>query len=120
MGGCVKGGVHGEFPGLQNDQLFMQTDLAPTTDYRTILSEVIIRRMANPNIGTVFPGFEDYAPLDVVHGIDLTPQYGPGQPVAPIVSELLSLSADSLTVLWNEIDFAQGYRVEMRTDPEGD
>ena len=76
--------------------------------------------MANPNIGNIFPGFEEYAPLDVVHGIDLTPQYGPGQPEAPIVSELLSLGENSLTVVWNEVDFAKGYRVEMRTDPEGD
>ena len=120
MGGCVKGGMHGEFPGLQNDQLFMQTDLRPTTDYRQILSEVVIRRMANPNIGNIFPGYEEYAPLDVVHGVDLTPQYGPGQPEAPIVSEVLALEEGSLTVVWNEVDFAKGYRVEMRNDPEGD
>ncbi|MCB1120891.1 MAG: DUF1501 domain-containing protein [Verrucomicrobiae bacterium] len=120
MGGSVKGGVHGTFPGLRNDQLFSQTDLAPTTDYRTILSEVIIRRMANPNIGNIFPGFEEYAPLNLVEGIDLTPQYGPGQPAAPIVSEVLALGGDSLTVVWNQVDFAEGYRVEMRNDPEGD
>ena len=120
MGGSVKGGVHGNFPGLQNDQLFMQTDLRPTTDYRTILSEVIIRRMANPNIGNIFPGLEEYAPLDLVEGIDLTPQYGPGQPEAPVVSEALALGDGSMQITWNEIDFAKGYRVEMRTEPEGD
>lgn len=120
MGGSVKGGLHGEFPGLQNDQLFSQTDLAPTTDYRTILSEVIMRRLANPNIGTIFPGFEEYAPLDIVEGIDLDIQYGPGQPEAPIVSEVLALGDDSLTVIWNQVDFAEGYRVEMRGDPEAD
>jgi uncharacterized protein (DUF1501 family) len=120
MGGSIKGGVHGNFPGLQNDQLFMQTDLQPTTDNRTILSEVIIRRMANPNIGTIFPGLDEYAPLNVVEGIDLTPQYGPGEPAAPIVSEVLALGDNSLTVVWDEVDFARGYRVEMRTDSEGD
>ncbi|MCZ6672261.1 MAG: DUF1501 domain-containing protein [Verrucomicrobia bacterium] len=120
MGGSVKGGVHGTFPGLQNDQLFMQTDLKPTTDYRTILSEVIIRRMANPNIGNIFPGFDEYQPLDLVEGIDLTPQYGPGQPEAPVVSELLTLGDNTIQVTWNEVDFAKGYRVEMRTDEAGD
>lgn len=120
MGGNVKGGVHGDFPGLQNDQLFSQTDLKPTTDYRTILSEVIIRRMANPNIGNIFPGLEEYQPLNLVDGIDLTPQYGPGHPEAPVVSEVLSLGDGTLQVVWDEVDFAKGYRIQMRTDPEGD
>ncbi len=120
MGGNVRGGVHGEFPGLQNDQLFSQTDLKPTTDYRTILSEVIIRRMANPNIGNIFPGLEDYQPLNLVDGIDLTPQYGPGLPEAPIVSEIIPTGDGSMVVTWNEVDFAKGYRIEVRTDPEGD
>ncbi len=120
MGGSVKGGVHGNFPGLQNDQLFEQTDLRPTTDYRTIVSEVIIRRLANPNIGSIFPGFENFVPLDIMEGIDLTPQYGPGKPIAPVIEDLSAVSGNALQMTWNQPEFTKGYRVEMRNDPAGD
>ena len=76
MGGNINGGTHGAWPGLAPEQLFEGIDLAVTTDYRTILSEILIRRLANPNLGVIFPGFTDYSPLGVVSGIDLPPNYG--------------------------------------------
>lgn len=76
MGGNVNGGFHGSFPGLHPDQLFEGDDLAVTTDYRQVLSEILIRRMCNPHLGQVFPGFTGYAPSGVVNGPDLTPIYG--------------------------------------------
>ncbi len=77
LSGNATGGIHGVWPGLANEQLFDGADLAVTTDYRRILSEILIRRLGNPQLGTIFPGFQDYSPLGVVSGIDLPPIYGP-------------------------------------------
>jgi len=120
LGGSVKGGVHGNFPGLHTDQLYENTDLNPTTDYRMILSEVVMRRLANPNIGVVFPGLSGYQPLDLVEGVDLTPQYGPGKPLEPVLQEVEAGVDGSLRVQWDAVEDAKGYRVESRSDPEGD
>lgn len=77
MSGNAIGGVHGVWPGLANEQLFDGADLEVTTDYRRVLSEILIRRMSNNQLGEVFPGFENYQPLGVVTGTDLPPIYGP-------------------------------------------
>lgn len=59
MGGNVAGGkVHGIWPGLEEGQLFGPGDLAVTIDYRDVLGEVLAKRMNNPALGAVFPGFE--------------------------------------------------------------
>jgi len=73
MSGNATGGVHGNWPGLANNQLFDGADLAVTTDYRRVLSEILIRRMGNTNLETIFPGYSGYAPLGVVNGVDLPP-----------------------------------------------
>lgn len=81
MGGSVNGGkVYGAWPGLHQDQLYDNRDLEITTDYRRVLSEILIRRLANPNLGTVFPGYTGYAPLGILQGADLTPVYTVIQP----------------------------------------
>jgi uncharacterized protein (DUF1501 family) len=77
LSGNALGGVTGTWPGLANAQLFDGADLAVTTDYRRVLSEILIRRMGNPNLGVVFPGYTDYEPLGVVSGVDLPPVFGP-------------------------------------------
>lgn len=76
LGGNVNGGIHGIWPGLAPGQLFEGIDLAVTTDYRHVLSEILIRRLANNQLGLVFPGFNSYSPLGVVNGADLPPQFG--------------------------------------------
>ncbi|MCA1591432.1 MAG: DUF1501 domain-containing protein [Acidobacteria bacterium] len=44
IGGSVRGGrVHGQWPGLRNDQLFEGRDLALTTDFRDVFGEVLLR-----------------------------------------------------------------------------
>lgn len=53
LGGGVKGGYYGTWPGLQNTE---DADLAVTTDYRSVLSEVVVKRM-NASTAAVFPGF---------------------------------------------------------------
>ena len=78
VGGSANGGqVYGQWPGLQTDQLYDRRDLAITTDYRLVLSEILIRRLGNPNLGVIFPGYTGYEPLGVVQGADLTPVYAP-------------------------------------------
>ncbi len=73
MGGHVNGGVHGVWPGLRNDQLYDGADLKVTTDYRRVLSEILIRRLGNNRLDQVFPGYTSYQPMNVVQGTDLPP-----------------------------------------------
>ncbi|MGA7568356.1 MAG: DUF1501 domain-containing protein [Terriglobales bacterium] len=59
LGGPVKGGkVYGRWPGLDGSQLHEGRDLALTTDFRLVLSEVVERYLGNKDLQTVFPGFE--------------------------------------------------------------
>ena len=74
MGGQANGGLHGDWPGLHTDQLYNGKDLAVTTDFRRVLSEIIIRQFENNNIDYVFPEYSGYAPLSVVRSIPQTPQ----------------------------------------------
>jgi uncharacterized protein (DUF1501 family) len=58
LGGHVKGGmVHGQWPGLAQEQLVGPGDLAVTTDYRDILSELCLKRLQNSNLAEIFPGW---------------------------------------------------------------
>jgi uncharacterized protein (DUF1501 family) len=58
MGGAVRGGkVLGKFPGLAPDRLYEGRDLALTTDFRDLVSEVLVRHMGVKDLRTVFPGF---------------------------------------------------------------
>ena len=75
LSGSANGGIHGSWPGLAPGQLFDSADLAVTTDFRRVLSEILIRRMGNNHLGFVFPGYSGYAPLGVVSGDDMTPDY---------------------------------------------
>ena len=58
MGGNVTGNiVHGRWPGLARAKLFGPGDLAVTTDYRDVLSEVVRTRLHNRAIDRIFPEF---------------------------------------------------------------
>ena len=60
MGGPVKGGkVYGQWPGLDQSQLYEGRDLALTTDFRQVLGEAVARHLGNPKLDQVFPGFEN-------------------------------------------------------------
>ena len=58
MGGPVQGGkVYGQWPGLAQEGLYQQRDLALTTDFRDVLSEAVYAHLGNRAIGSVFPGY---------------------------------------------------------------
>ncbi|MBI3896437.1 MAG: DUF1501 domain-containing protein [Acidobacteria bacterium] len=58
LGGPVVGGkVYGRWPGLAPDQLNEGRDLALTTDFRTVLGELISEHLGNQNLERVFPSF---------------------------------------------------------------
>ncbi|MFI5931693.1 DUF1501 domain-containing protein [Actinoplanes sp. NPDC051494] len=56
LGGGVKGGkVYGRWPGLSADNL-VDGDLAVTTDYRAVISEIVRARCGVTDVSGVFPG----------------------------------------------------------------
>jgi uncharacterized protein (DUF1501 family) len=60
LGGSVKGGkVYGRWPGLMREQLFEGRDLAVTTDFRTLFSEVAGRHLGIAQPAALFPGWKD-------------------------------------------------------------
>jgi uncharacterized protein (DUF1501 family) len=60
MGGSVRGGkVYGDWPGLATEQLYDGRDLALTTDFRSVLGELVVTHMGNPDLASVFPGFSE-------------------------------------------------------------
>lgn len=60
MGGDVRGGkVYGDWPGLQQEQLYDNRDLALTTDFRDVLGELVAKHVGNSNLRAVFPGYEN-------------------------------------------------------------
>ncbi len=60
IGGTVKGGqVYGKWPGLAPEQRYEGRDLAVTTDFRDVFSEVVVKHLASDlaTAGKVFPGY---------------------------------------------------------------
>jgi uncharacterized protein (DUF1501 family) len=57
LGGGIKPGVHGTWPGLAADKL-VDGDLAGTTDYRSIVAEVLKGRCGVASTTNIFPGFK--------------------------------------------------------------
>jgi uncharacterized protein (DUF1501 family) len=58
MGGGVKGGrVYSRWPGMSEGELYQGRDLAVTTDYRSVLSEIMTKHLGNRDLKAVFPGF---------------------------------------------------------------
>jgi uncharacterized protein (DUF1501 family) len=60
MGGDVKGGkVYGRWPGLGEGQLNEGRDLALTTDFRSVLGEILQKHAGVRDLAPVFPGFDN-------------------------------------------------------------
>lgn len=67
LGGSVRGGhVYGQWPGLAREQLYEQRDLNVTTDFRTVLSELVSNQMGNQDLVHVFPNFSNRQPLGLL------------------------------------------------------
>jgi uncharacterized protein (DUF1501 family) len=67
LGGPVHGGkVYGKWPGLEPEQLYEGRDLAVTTDFRDVLSELISGHLGQKNLGQVFPGYQAVRPMGLV------------------------------------------------------
>jgi uncharacterized protein (DUF1501 family) len=58
LGNSVRGGkVYGRWPGLNNDQLYEDRDLALTTDFRDVFGEVATRHLGTKDTKPIFPGY---------------------------------------------------------------
>ncbi len=62
FGGAVQGGkIFGHFPGLSDGDLFEGRDLPVTTDFRAVLSEVLVSHfeVTDSGLNKIFPGFKN-------------------------------------------------------------
>lgn len=81
LGGQVNGGkVYGAWPGLADENLDQREDLKITTDFRKVLSEIVVRQLGNGKLGTVFPGISPQIysaanKLNIVSGADVPIDY---------------------------------------------
>lgn len=67
MGGNILGGkLYGTWPGLAAAALD-RGDLAVTTDFRTVIGEIVLKRLGNSMLDQVFPGFP-VLPLGIANG----------------------------------------------------
>ncbi len=67
VGGAVRGGrVYGRWPGLASEQRYEGRDLAVTTDFRAVFSEVARAHLGVTDTRHVFPGFAGAAPLGLL------------------------------------------------------
>lgn len=58
LGGGINGRqVFAQWPGLHDEQLAGPGDLAITTDYRDVLGDIIAKRLNNPKLADIFPGY---------------------------------------------------------------
>ena len=67
LGGSVAGGkIYGVWPGLEREQLNEERDLAVTTDFRAVLSELVAGQLGQKDMARVFPGYQASAPLGLL------------------------------------------------------
>ena len=67
LGNNVNGGkVYADWPGLAEENLYGPGDLAVTTDFRDVLSEVLLKRLSNPNQAEVFPDYAGWKNLNIL------------------------------------------------------
>lgn len=67
IGGGVHGGrVHGRWPGLAPQQLYEGRDLALTTDFRAVFTEVVMTQLGAVDGAAVFPGYTPTSSLGLL------------------------------------------------------
>jgi uncharacterized protein (DUF1501 family) len=62
MGHTVHGGIHGTWPGLLPEQLYLGRYLKHTIDFRNVFGEVIQRHLGNTSLPIILPG-HTYQPI---------------------------------------------------------
>ena len=63
-GQAVRGGkVYGRWPGLAPEQRYDGSDLAVTTDFRSVFTDAVRGHLGVTDTATIFPGFKSSAPL---------------------------------------------------------
>src|SRR5882762_7753661 len=70
IGGNVRGGVHGRWPGLSDAHRFEGRDLAVTTDFRDVFSEIVVGHLGVPRaaLSRIFPGYRGMTAPGVIRG----------------------------------------------------
>jgi uncharacterized protein (DUF1501 family) len=69
LGDQVQGGkVYGPWPGLKNEALYGHADLAITTDFRQVVSEILVKRLGERKLHAIFPSYTGYQELGVIRG----------------------------------------------------
>jgi uncharacterized protein (DUF1501 family) len=59
LGGAVNGGkVLGKWPGLAEEQLYENRDLALTTDFRAVFGEIAVKHLGAQGLQRIFPGYQ--------------------------------------------------------------
>ncbi len=67
IGGPVKGKkVYGKWPGLAPEQLYEGRDLALTTDFRSVFSEIATKHLGAKNLNAMFPGYSTSSSLGLL------------------------------------------------------
>ncbi|WP_064749507.1 DUF1501 domain-containing protein [Lysobacter antibioticus] len=92
LGGPVNGRrFYGTWSGLDPEILSPHFgDVPVTTDHRQVLSEILIKRMGNNHLATVFPGYANYAPLGLVRDFGTLAKPAPrlrARPIKPAATE---------------------------------
>lgn len=106
LGGPVVGRkFYGQWKGLSSTALAATFgDIPVTTDYRRVFSEILMRRMRNNQLSTIFPGYTYGGNMGIVTGTSMTPattalvgaslssdrQPEYGSSLEPVVEELAS------------------------------
>jgi len=62
--------VYGKWPGLEPGQLYEGRDLALTTDFRSVFSEIATKHLGATNLSAMFPGFNSPQRLGLRWGSD--------------------------------------------------
>ena len=57
VGGRVKGGIYGTWPGLAKEKLYLQRYLAHSVDFRDIFAEVLSKHLASNALAQILPGY---------------------------------------------------------------
>lgn len=88
LGGAVNGGrFFGSPSDLASDLVTGDVPVKINSDYRRVVSEILMRRMRNPNLGVIFPVYNhDRGDMGIVAGTSMEPNYSATFPANTVVT----------------------------------